>query len=49
MVTLVVTFASTGAPFDAGDSLRGAGAAIDNANAVRFGDCGQSCGWGRRR
>jgi len=47
MVTLVVTFASTGAPFDAGDSLRGAGAAI--ANAVRFGDGGQSCGWGRRR
>jgi hypothetical protein len=24
-------------------------AAIDNANAVRFRDCGQSCGWGRRR
>jgi hypothetical protein len=43
-VTLVVTSTSTGVPFDADASLRDA--AIDNANAVRFRDCGQSCGWG---
>ena len=34
-MTLVVTFASTGAPFDGNDGLRGAGAAVDNANAPR--------------
>ena len=53
-MTLVATATSTGAPFDADASLRGAdvsvgNVAIDNANAVRCGDCGQSRGWGLQR
>ena len=45
-MTLVVTSTSTGAAFDADASLRGANAAIDNANALHCRDCGQSRGGG---